>query len=409
MKSLAATALIICSLSHYALAKDAQHPTTISHPLQVGRHSSVSLAENTADTIIGGMASILGQCNSNAHRQGAVSVVSTPPTINSSSDMSAACGSSILEQDGGYEPLGAPRKVRVVNAINWCGTISAGIIGCAYTPGTCMVVVRFSPDQEAQLWAHEFGHSKGLPHRDDPDALMRPFIGASHRNLTKSECGRIRQLGFFAAGGEGVPLPTANVPITEFATRVFPHGVPYDEARQYSSADLDQIIPWLSQNERTAHWGNVVAIIGIVADSRSSQILRDFIMRSGSGILSNVDYQSRFSAIVHLGYVVNGSGDVAARRFLEDRAIPSAWAGLPWRASYHASDNERNSDLATAAALGLGLIGDGQAASALEQARISYERQLGGGSSQGYLAAVEEALRANARISDVGMRAYQRR
>ena len=50
-------------------------------------------------------------------------------------------------------------------------------------PGPRLAVVRFTPNQEAVLWTHEFGHTTGSPHRDGAGALMQPFIGADHQGV----------------------------------------------------------------------------------------------------------------------------------------------------------------------------------------------------------------------------------
>ena len=82
-------------------------------------------------------------------------------------------------------------SVKVVGEINWCGRLGVGIIGCASTPGPRLAVVRFTPNQEAVLWTHEFGHTTGSPHRDGAGALMQPFIGADHRGVDQGECTRL--------------------------------------------------------------------------------------------------------------------------------------------------------------------------------------------------------------------------
>ena len=82
-------------------------------------------------------------------------------------------------------------SVKVVGEINWCGRLGVGIIGCASTPGPRLAVVRFTPNQEAVLWTHEFGHTTGSPHRDGAGALMQPFIGADHQGVDQTECTRL--------------------------------------------------------------------------------------------------------------------------------------------------------------------------------------------------------------------------
>ncbi|MDX0457587.1 matrixin family metalloprotease [Sinorhizobium medicae] len=408
--TLAATLLLTCA-SSIASAEDIQvnaAPSTVSHPLQIGRHTTVGMTDADADRIIGDMSSILAQCTSQANRRGAVAVVNTPGTITSNADLNAACSSTFLPQEGGFEPLGVPRRVRIVNAINWCGSIGTSIIGCAPTPGTCLVMVRFTANQEGSLWAHEFGHSKGLPHRDVPNALMRPVIAAANRALTKQECASIRQLGFFELVSNDEPTPLNKIPITEFVTQTFAHGVPYAEARQYGSADLDEILPWLTAIDRRPYWSNIISVIGIVADGRSSGILRNHILRPATGSIDIDDYRSRVSAIISLGYVVYGNGDHDAKAFLESRKLPSDWTGTTWKAPYHARDEERDADLAAAAILGLGLTGDTAAYRSLLTAKDAFASNVKTPLLTSLAAAVDEAIKANQLVREEGMLSYTR-
>lgn len=78
--------------------------------------------------------------------------------------------------------------MKVVNAINWCGGLAPNIIGCAPIGGDSLVVVRFTANQEGILWDHEFGHNKGLQHRNVANVLMNETIGATNRRVTEAEC-----------------------------------------------------------------------------------------------------------------------------------------------------------------------------------------------------------------------------
>ena len=65
--------------------------------------------------------------------------------------------STVLNTSGG--------RVKVVNAINFCGSAATNIIGCAWQPGNGMAVVRItSLGSEAVLWLHEYGHNNNLSH-----------------------------------------------------------------------------------------------------------------------------------------------------------------------------------------------------------------------------------------------------
>jgi hypothetical protein len=108
-----------------------------------------------------------------------------------------------------------PADVKIVESINFCmGRYDrAGWWGCSWRPEglpKTMIVVRgVSPgpvvgrDSRFLLWAHEFGHTKGLHHRiDDERALMTPCtLGSLTRRITNDECTCLKD------GPEGCPIP----------------------------------------------------------------------------------------------------------------------------------------------------------------------------------------------------------
>jgi len=100
-----------------------------------------------------------------------------------------------------------PGHVKVVYQITYCNELKPNIIGCAPTPGSSQVVVRVTAAQEGILWAHEYGHTRGLLHRydddgNDDDAVDRPPgqlpvmyepLGCNRTNVNASECRAFRR------------------------------------------------------------------------------------------------------------------------------------------------------------------------------------------------------------------------
>ncbi len=78
-------------------------------------------------------------------------------------------------------------RVKVVRAINWCGSPGMNIIGCAYLGGRGMAVVRYTYE-EATLWLHEYGHNLGLPHVGDARYVMHAYLDGQNRGLYAREC-----------------------------------------------------------------------------------------------------------------------------------------------------------------------------------------------------------------------------
>jgi hypothetical protein len=90
------------------------------------------------------------------------------------------------------DPNLAPRvrQVRVVAEIYWCrNTLSSSVAGCADEPGLRIAITRRSALLEAELWAHETGHTRGLPHRNNSwTAVMHETVYPDHKELTVPEC-----------------------------------------------------------------------------------------------------------------------------------------------------------------------------------------------------------------------------
>ena len=108
-----------------------------------------------------------------------------------------------------------PADVKIVESIHFCmGRYDKrSWWGCSWRPPglpkTVIVVRGMRPgpvvgrDSRYLLWAHEFGHTKGLHHRlDDKRALMTPCdIEPTTRRITNDEC------TCFKNGPEGCPIP----------------------------------------------------------------------------------------------------------------------------------------------------------------------------------------------------------
>jgi hypothetical protein len=92
-----------------------------------------------------------------------------------------------------------PANVKVVRKIDFCadGFHAGGYLGCAWRPKNRprTVIVKApvpSVGRDPILWAHEFGHTTGLPHRNDEFALMNCQIEAFHEEIDTKECRHFR-------------------------------------------------------------------------------------------------------------------------------------------------------------------------------------------------------------------------
>jgi len=156
--------------------------------LDIRRFPTTPLGDAAADSITAGATTALQindgpgdeACFVHFSRDAGVALLASGDgSIDSSAEFNAA--------------VSLPGNVMVVNQINWCSGFQAGIIGCSPTPGDSEVVTRFPGSMEGLLWAHEYGHTRGLQHRSDPNAIMFPFIGPTNKRVTASECNAFHQ------------------------------------------------------------------------------------------------------------------------------------------------------------------------------------------------------------------------
>lgn len=121
-------------------------------------------------------------CCANVAREGTAQVFGSigdgRDVLNTSGESGTIIGSSVA-------------RVKVIRAISWCGGPGAGIIGCAFTPGRGMALVRLSSvGNEALLWVHEYGHNTGLFHVSSTQRIMYGSLLGNNNGLNQSECNR---------------------------------------------------------------------------------------------------------------------------------------------------------------------------------------------------------------------------
>jgi len=147
-----------------------------------------SLSNTRASTILSGMTTVLRTndgpgdvaCNVKFRRKGGVEPFTTGDgSIDSQAEFDAV--------------LALPGHVKVIRRFNWCGALMPNIISCERPSLKSFLVIRHPPNLEGIFWAHLYGHTKGLPHRNDPNAVMNPVIGPNSRRVNSSECAAFRQ------------------------------------------------------------------------------------------------------------------------------------------------------------------------------------------------------------------------
>jgi hypothetical protein len=253
-----------------------------------------------------------------------------------------------------------------------------------------LAVVRFTANQEGVLWVHEYGHNAGNGHRtDDPRAVMFPSIGADHNvvNATESEryltgplaiTGAVMPMATACCEGESMQSPKD---VLEFVSQHWIEGVPYDLASQYTEEDAKRLVEWLV-NEPEQHeefLPEIVTTLCFIGSDVAVHPLIDFVE---SPRASRAVFNAKNAALIHLGDLINKSGNQAALDFLTRVAtdMETARALAEPQASVAAADaatagvqaptvEALGAELAVSATFGLSLAGTPDAEQTLSRLR----------------------------------------
>jgi len=81
--------------------------------------------------------------------------------------------------------------VKVVTSASNCCGVAGAILGCASTTTRNIVMVEGAP---ADVWAHEFGHTKGLAHNNTCAQLIMHATNLNTNAVTNAECTSFRAM-----------------------------------------------------------------------------------------------------------------------------------------------------------------------------------------------------------------------
>jgi len=78
--------------------------------------------------------------------------------------------------------------IAIVSAIRSCGSVGLGLVGCSPLGHKGAVVVDTrNPMVDGSLWAHEYGHVRGLNHSSNSTGIMHPGLRNKFQ-LSANEC-----------------------------------------------------------------------------------------------------------------------------------------------------------------------------------------------------------------------------
>jgi len=294
----------------------------------------------------------------------------------------------------------------VTNSISFCSGAGSSIIGCA-TAGCMIVVPNGNGLARNALWAHEFGHTRGLFHRSGATLLMNPTINTTGDINTSERDAFLNPVtaavsGFLSAEADVDPT----LPVEQFVAQSFVHGVPYAQAATYGPAAVPTLV-WILKNPAwESKWSYAATVLAIIGDTAAVDAVIEFIREPGAGEVTPERRWARGNAVLSLGYAAN-RGNAKALQYLEYGLDPRGWGqlglrGLRGRAADAAVDDEDSEDQALAgrAALGLALSGRPEARAALEA------RLRGPGRSAREQATLQTALEEHGKVAAKGLQGY---
>ncbi len=390
-------------------------PPLVSHDLEVRRFTTTPLTNARSDQIMVDASDVIQTdsgandiaCNVELRRSGAVVTFATGDgSIDSAADFSAVNG--------------LPGNVKVVNQINWCGSIGASIIGCAPVPGDSLVVVRFTESLEGILLLHEFGHNQGLGHRNGTDNVMHPSIGASRVGVNATECTAFRTSPAVSATVGGPPVVMASgagqgaagfsaEEVHAIIKQHYVHGFPVEVGVRLGSDELPVLEEILADPTQMEWWPNAVAAIGLSGADNAFEILRAFLEEPAEGTLPRAHYRAKATVPLAMGYYVNQTGDDEALDYMIQAVDPAFWQDREGvgRAEFQASMTQSEEDLSKNFMLGLALAvtEDGRALEALK-ALQSGSRKVAGALAERSDDLLEQLVQEYNKVAEQGLQDY---
>jgi hypothetical protein len=340
---------------------EAQQTRTVS--FQVRRFTTASLSDARADAILTASTNLLRTMD------GTDDVSADVRLSRSGSVGTFTVGNGIITSQADYNQVcaqGSGPRIFVVNQLLFCGgnTPSPGFIfiGCADTPGSCMVMVRTDDDDEPVLWAHEFGHNCGLRHRNVDFAVMHETVATNRRRINAAERNAYEGRASFAAtAATGDPMPAQKaVDVREFVLQKYIHGIPLARAREFSPRFVADLLPMLHDPQYERYWANIVSTICMIGDPDAATPVMDFLLR-GEGSVSSHEYDAKCMALMNLGRLIRRAEMPAQSSAFGALRAGIDPAGLPvdvrWMNPYGLNEDEQRIQIAKMSAWGLALTG----------------------------------------------------
>ncbi len=388
-------------------------PASMTHSVRIARHATALLDEARADAILSDASLVLQSADSEEDIACAVTFARQGPVeVFAEGDGSVDSGIALAQV------FGIPAGVKTVRDVNFCqGTFNTSYRGCGLTNQDNLIVERYLADLEGILWAHEFGHNKGLPHRDTATHnLMFWALGTNRREVNASECSAFRGVAIAVADiGPSLPVQLAErdrplPPVQEFVTQIYFDGLPLDQAAGYGDQHVDILVAMLNDPEQVLYHENIALTLGMIGSARAADPLISYIgsppPASDDPMVARLAHKGKVGAVVALGYLVNLGDSERALAFLTGFTSPAVLAESVGRGT--SIDNAAGADLRKYALIGLGLSGDERAAEHLQLLSRMSSTIVPQGATPAFdvTGILDQSIELNEEVSDEGLIEY---
>jgi hypothetical protein len=412
-------AIAACAAALVLACAGAHATKPIDHDIEVAFMDRLAPTDADIDRILADASALLHKkdssddlaCPVGLKRKGALQPLAGkhPGVVGSMEDMAK------LRELGG--------DLKIVREITWCGR-PGSFLGCAGAEKGLMAVVPMDNAVGAAiLWAHEFGHYKGLAHSSAPPErrVMLPEIAHANVEVDDKECEKLAAVPLPVFGLQQKLDPRILVrpsparaaapplrPIREFVRRYWVHGVPYAEALRYDREAVPELVGMLRNTEERPFWSNVVHMIGLLGDREHVDELISFFRR-GEGRLTPGEARAKSAVLFAVGYLQNRNPSPAGQAFLAQNSNPNQ-VRAPWLGTNAGEVQQRQREIARTAAAGLAFSGRPAEGARLADVQMSIQRgaftlDTGAGEPHEY---VDELRGIHDTISKRGLGAYLR-
>lgn len=183
--------------------------------------------------------------------------------------------------------------------------------------------------------------------------------------------------------------------IKSFVTRLYIHGLPYDEAKAYGKQAVPELLLLLKDPSLEEYWPNIVLALGFIGDESATKPLISF-MENSRGEISIHKFRAILRVFQSLGHI-SQSGNKESLNLLKSYTDINTWKTRNLRYAYAQYRDEALSEvLARQAIVGLGISGKAEANQQLKKIRQNKNTRKDWSDN------LDEAINLNERVKTQG-------